>query len=50
MGRGESEFPPYRLLVARSRVLWGEAVHRFYVVVGLVLGLLGLLWAAGVIW
>ena len=25
-----SEFVAYRLLVARSRVLWGDRVHRFH--------------------
>ncbi len=48
----KSEFVVYQLLVARSRILWGEgnAVHRFYQVSGLILIALGCLWAAGVIW
>ena len=35
-GTMKSEFVVYQLLVARSRVLWGEgnAVHRFYQVSG----------------
>jgi hypothetical protein len=45
-----SDFVPYRLLVARSRMLWGDHVHRFHQVVGIVLLVLGLLWAFGVIW
>lgn len=51
-GTMKSEFAVYQLLVARSRILWGEgnAVHRFYQVSGLILIALGCLWAAGVIW
>ena len=49
-GSTESRFVVYRLLAARSRILWGERVHRFYQVVGAVLVALGLLWAIGVIW
>lgn len=46
----KSEFVVYRLLVARSRILWGDAVHRFYQISGLVVMVLGILWASGVIW
>ena len=49
-GSTESDFVVYRLLAARSRILWGERVHRFYQVVGAVLVVLGLLWVVGVIW
>ncbi len=51
-GSMKSEFFIYKLLVERSRMAWGEgdAVHRFYQVVGLILVVLGGLWAAGVIW
>ena len=49
-GTTESDFAVYRLLAARSRILWGERVHRFYQVVGAVLLVLGFLWAAGIIW
>ena len=49
-GSTKSEFVVYRLLAARSRLLWGERVHRFYQVVGVALIVLGLLWALGVIW
>lgn len=46
----KSDFVVYRLLSARSRPLWGDQVHRFYVVVGAVLAVLGLLWALGIVW
>ena len=48
----KSEFAVYQLLVARSRILWGEGneVHRFYQVAGLIVVALGCLWAAGFIW
>lgn len=49
-GSVESDFAVYRLLCARSRLLWGDRVHRFYQAVGATLSLLGLLWATGVIW
>ena len=48
-GTMKSEFIVYRLLVARSRLLWGDgdAVHRFYQFSGLVVAILGTLWAMG---
>ena len=46
----KSQFIIYRLMVDRSRLLWGEAVHRFYQVIGLILITIGALWALGVIW
>jgi hypothetical protein len=51
-GTLKSEFIIYRLMVARSRILWGQgdAVHRFYQVTGLILIILGSLWASGFIW
>jgi len=51
-GTMKSEFVVYQLLVARSRILWGEgdAVHRFYQVSGLIVMILGVLWATGLIW
>ena len=33
-GRTKSDFGLYRLLVARSRMLWGDRVHSFYQVAG----------------
>jgi len=49
-GTTKSEFIVYRLLVARSRLLWGDAVHRFYQFSGLVVAILGILWAMGITW
>jgi hypothetical protein len=40
----------YQLLVARSQILWGNHVHLFHQSVGVILMILGLLWASGVIW
>jgi hypothetical protein len=45
-----SSFAVYSALVARSRLLWGDNVHRFYQVVGVIVVVLGVLWATGVIW
>jgi drug/metabolite transporter (DMT)-like permease len=45
-----SSFVVYRALAARSRLLWGDQVHRFYQVVGVILVVLGVLWATGIIW
>lgn len=51
-GTFRSEFIVYRLMVAPSRVIWGEgdAVHRLYQVSGLIIVILGVLYALGVIW
>ena len=46
----KSDFVVYRLICARSRILWGDAVHRSYQVIGIILIVLGILWASGVIW
>ena len=40
-GMMRSDFAPYRLLVARSRGLWGERVHAFYIVAGLSMTIFG---------
>ena len=45
----KSEFIIYRLLVARSSILWGKKVHRFYQVAGAIVSVVGLLWALGYI-
>ena len=49
-GTLKTDFVIYRLLSARSRILWGDAVHRFYQVSGLIVAVLGILWASGIIW
>ena len=49
-GTVKSDFVVYRLLVARSRILWGDAVHRFFQGSGVIVAVLGILWATGVIW
>jgi len=51
-GTMKSEFIIYRQMVARSRILWGkgDAVHHFYQVSGLIIIVLGVLWALGIIW
>ena len=49
-GISKSDFIVYRLLVARSRGLWGKNVHRFYQAVGVILIVLGILAALGVVW
>jgi hypothetical protein len=42
-GRTKSDFVVYRVLAARSRMLWGDRVHGFYQVVGVVMAVFGLL-------
>lgn len=49
-GRLKSDFIIYRLMVARSKLLWGENVHRFYQSVGVIIIILGILATLGVIW
>jgi hypothetical protein len=51
-GSTKSKFFVYQILVARSRIMWGEdgVVHLFYLTIGLIIVVLGGLWAAGFIW
>jgi hypothetical protein len=44
----KSEFILYRLLVYRSRILWGDNVHRFHQVAGVMVIVFGVLVAAGI--
>ena len=48
-GITKSEFIVYRLLVARSKILWRERVHGFYQVAGLLVVAFGVLLAIGAI-
>ncbi|RKX50010.1 MAG: hypothetical protein DRP38_01900 [Thermotogae bacterium] len=49
-GLTKSGFIVYRLMIARSKMLWGENVHQFYQVVGAILIVLGVLATLGVMW
>ena len=44
-----SEFVIYRLIVYRSKILWGEYVHRFHQIVGIIVIVVGVLVAIGYI-
>jgi len=48
-GRSKSEFIVYRLIVARSKILWGEHVHQFHQVAGAMVIVFGVLVAVGLI-
>ena len=48
-GLRKSEFIIYRILVARSKILWGENVHTFYQVVGIMIIIFGILLVLGYI-
>jgi len=44
----KSEFIVYRLLVYRSKILWGDNVHRFHQITGAMVIVFGVLVAAGI--
>lgn len=46
-GRLRSNFFIYRLFVARSRILWGDNVHRFHQIAGGMVVIFGVLLALG---
>jgi len=48
-GATKSKFVVYRLLVARAKFLWGELVHSFHQVAGILVVAFGVLFAARVI-
>ena len=48
-GSLKSEFIIYRLLVARSRILWGEHTHRFHQIAGVMVIVFGIVVALGYI-
>ncbi len=45
----KSNFIIYRLLVYRSKILWGEHVHRFHQIAGAIVIIFGILVALGYI-
>jgi len=47
----KSDFIIYRILVTRSRLLWGagNAVHYFYIVIGILIMVVGILYLFGII-
>jgi uncharacterized membrane protein len=46
-GHLKSEFIIYRLMAARSKMMWGEHVHRFYQISGAIVIVFGVLMALG---
>jgi len=48
-GRLRSEFLVYRLIVARSKMLWGENTHRFHQIAGAIVIVVGVSVALGYI-
>jgi hypothetical protein len=48
-GSLKSDFIIYRLLVYRSKMLWGEHVHRFHQIAGVIVIVVGVLVALGYI-
>ncbi len=48
-GLMKSNFVIYRILVARSKILWGENVHRFYQISGAIVIVVGVLMTIGII-
>lgn len=45
-GRTQSDFVVYRMLAARSRLLWGDRVHAFYQGAGTLMVIAGIAIAA----
>ena len=43
----KSEFIIYKLLVARSKILWGKNVHNFLMVSGILVIIMGILMTIG---
>lgn len=45
----KSQFIIYRLMVARSKILWGRRVHRFHQITGVIVVVFGALVTLGYI-
>jgi len=45
----KSQFVIYRLIVARSKILWGDNVHRFHQISGALVVVFGILVALGIV-
>jgi hypothetical protein len=48
-GLTKSEFVVYRVVAARTRLIWGDNVHTFYIAAGLIVAVFGVLVAIGFI-
>ena len=48
-GRLKSDFFIYRLIVARSKILWGDNTYRFHQIAGTIIIVVGVLVAVGYI-
>ncbi len=46
-GTKKSDFIIYRLFIAKSKILWGENVHKFYQVIGGFIIIYGIVFALG---
>ncbi len=46
----KSEFIVYRLMAARAKIMWGENVHRFLSIAGVIIIIVGSLATLGIIW
>jgi len=46
----KTDYIVYKLLIHRSKMLWGKNVYLFHAVVGAIIILLGVLASLGVIW
>ncbi|MCD6545334.1 MAG: hypothetical protein J7K69_01590 [Thermotogae bacterium] len=44
----KSEFVIYKILAARSKILWSENVHIFHAIVGILVAVIGILFAVDV--
>ena len=44
------KYPPYKWLAIKSQSLWKEKVDYFYLVVGIIITIIGILMATSIIW